>query len=337
MDEATQKAIDAAVQKALNTPPVPRRTAYVDFLSLLKSDRLLLGKQQEMGESMQTEMDAIDKRFMALIDEQQRIRNLNKPDSFIYRQAMNKQLELERQRYQEKLLFEQLTQGELRDFAIKRFKALRNLAADIAKDKGYNEVLNMVRNIDEVTGGQDDFQALQQQLLVSPVLYFEAAHDITDAVKEKAEKIWGETISFVGWDAEKKTGGITFTVKDSKEAVKRNDKGEIEIRLGQSGQLGIEVLDKGEPAKDKRARVSWSKRGVNVGDLGGKDGSYTAPAVFPPQGGDVFTITVRSVVDPTVSETVTIRLLDQDGKPMPPKDEDKEGDKKDDDKKDENK
>ncbi|MEZ5991570.1 MAG: OmpH family outer membrane protein [Planctomycetota bacterium] len=326
VDEATQKAIDAAVQKALNTPPIPRRTAYVDFLSLLKSDRLLLGKQQEMAESMQREMDDIDKRFGKLIQEQARIRELNMPDSIAYRQAMNKQLELERQRYQEKLLFEQLTQAELRDFAIDRFKKLRNLAADIAKGKGYNEVLNIVRNIDEVTGGQNDFQALQQQLLVSPVLYYESAHDITDDVTKKADELWGETISFVVWDEEAKAGGIEFYVIDPAKPeepgklVSRNAAGEIEIRLGQKGDFKISVLDKGEPAASPRDRVNWSKRGVNVGELASGAGSYTSPEKFPPNG-DTFIVTVRSMVDPTVSETVTIRLLDKDGKPMPAKED----------------
>ncbi|MCA8919797.1 MAG: OmpH family outer membrane protein [Planctomycetes bacterium] len=326
VDEATQKAIDAAVQKALNTPPIPRRTAYVDFLSLLKSDRLLLGKQQEMAESMQREMDDIDKRFGKLIQEQARIRELNKPDSIAYRQAMNKQLELERQRYQEKLLFEQLTQAELRDFAIDRFKKLRNLAADIAKGKGYNEVLNIVRNIDEVTGGQNDFQALQQQLLVSPVLYYESAHDITDDVTKKADELWGETISFVVWDEETKAGGVEFYVVDPAKPeepgklVSRNAAGEIEIRLGQKGDFKISVLDKGEPAASPRDRVNWSKRGVNVGELASGAGSYTSPEKFPPNG-DTFIVTVRSMVDPTVSETVTIRLLDKDGKPMPAKED----------------
>ncbi|MCA8917534.1 MAG: OmpH family outer membrane protein [Planctomycetes bacterium] len=306
--------------------PVPRRTAYVDFLSLLKSDRLLLGKQQEMAESMQRQMDDIDKRFGKLIQEQARIRELNKPDTIAYRQAMNKQLELERQRYQEKLLFEQLTQAELRDFAIDRFKKLRNLAADIAKGKGYNEVLNIVRNIDDVTGGQNDFQALQQQLLVSPVLYYESAHDITDAVTKKADELWGETISFVVWDEETKAGGIQFSIVDPAnpeepgKPVVRNAAGEIEIRLGQQGAFKISVLDKEEPAVSPRDRVNWSKRGVNVGDLGASAGAYIAPEKFPPNG-DTFTVTVRSMVDPTVSETVTIRLLDKDGKPMPAEEE----------------
>lgn len=306
--------------------PEPRRTAYVDFLSLLKSDNLLRGKQQEKSEEMQREMDSIDKSFGLLVQEQQRIRELNKPDTIAYRQAMNKQLDLERQRYQQKLMIEQLTQADLRDFAIERFRKLRNLAADIAKAKGYNEVLNIVRNIEEVAAGQNDFQALQQQLLVSPVLYYESAHDITDAVKSKAEEIWGETISFAAWDAEKKTGGIAFAATDPNNSenpsvpVARNAEGEIEVRLGQSGSFSIVVLDKGEPAKDKRARVTWSRRGVNVGELETRDGAYTAPAEAPP-GGATFTITVRSTVDPTVSEQVVIRLLDKDGKRLPDKED----------------
>lgn len=325
IDAEMQKAIDEAVKKALETPPTPRRTAYVDFLNLLKQDAPLKRKQQEIALNVEKRVDDIDRRWLVQIDAQQKIKTTNKVDSRAYRQAMQKQLEFERKRYQEKLELEQIAQADLRDYGIERFKALRNLARDIAKKQGYNEVLNIVRDIEDVAGNQDDFQALQQQLLVSPVLYFEAEHDITDIVDKQAQAEWGETISFIEWDDEAKRGGVTFTLKDEegKETlVKRNADGEIEVRLGQKGAFKITVLDKGEPAAADRAQVRWTKGGANSGDLSEDTGEYEAPEEFPLN--DTFVVTARSAVDPTVTERVKIRLLDKDGNPKPAEEENKE-------------
>ena len=306
-------------------PPEPRRTAYVDFLSLLKADAPLKREQQSIALKVEKRVDDIDKRWMKEIDAQQAIKMKSKVDSREYRLAMQKQLDAERKRFQEKLEIQQIAQADLRDYGIERFKALRNLARDIAKKDGYNEVLNIVRDIEDVAGTQDDFQALQQQLLVSPVLYFEAEHDITDVVDAKAQAEWGETISFVEWDETAKRGGINFTLKtdDGKEEVlKRNDDGEIEIRLGQTGKFGISVLDNGAAAEGDRAEVRWTKR-IASGSLDESTGEFTAPKDFPVKG-DAFVVTVRSAVDPTVSEAVVIRLLDKDGKRKPVEDENDE-------------
>lgn len=304
-------------------PPEPRRTAYVDFLSLLKKDAPLKREQQNIQLKVERQITAIDKRWKVEIDAQQEIKVKNKVDSRQYRQAMQKQLDAERKRFQEKLEIEQIAQADLRDYGIERFKALRNLARDIAKKGGYNEVLNIVRDIEEVAGTQDDFQALQQQLLVSPVLYFETAHDITDTVNDAAQKEWGETISFNAYDEEAKRGGIAVeTIGEGAGELKRNAEGEYEIRLGQKANFKISVLDKGEPAKDERAEVRWTKSGVNTGDLEEDTGIYTAPEAFPLQ--DMFVVTVRSAVDPTVVERVVIRLLDKDGKPKPAEEEKKD-------------
>lgn len=295
--------------------PEARRTAYVDFLSLLKQDLPLRQKTLDIADDVEREMAEIEKRWGEVIKAQDEIKRLKKPDTRDYRKAMEEQLYAARRMFEEKLSYEQAAQDELRNFGIKRFKELRNLATDEAKQRGYNEVLNIVREFKDVTAQEDSFQALQQQLLISPVLYYEASHDITDAVQAAANKLWGSNISMAGFADGK--GGISYIVKDSTEAVKRNAEGEIEIRLGQQGQFGIQVLEKGEPATGASAEVRWIKRGLDTGELTEK-GEYKAPEEFP--AGDTFTVTVRSKKDPTVSEEVTIRLLDKDGKRMPPKD-----------------
>ncbi|MCA8916249.1 MAG: hypothetical protein KDB90_12635 [Planctomycetes bacterium] len=319
LDDATQRAIDAAVAKALAQAeagkPEPRRTAYVDFLTLLKSDKPLAIKQQEIAEAMDTTMADIEKRWGDEIKAQQRERDLHKPNTHEYRQAMQKQLDAARNMYEEKLQYEQLAKSELREYGIERFRALKNLAADTAKKDGYNEVLNIVHDIEDVTTQEDSFQALQQQLLISPVLYFEAEHDISAKVQAEADKLWGSNISIIPFDDKAGTGGVAFILKDAKDALKRNADGEIEIRLGQEGTFGAQVLEKEQPAAGDKAKVRWTKRGINVGELG-EGGGYKAPTEFP-VAGDTFVVIVRSAVDPTVSEEVTIRLLDKDGNRKP--------------------
>lgn len=295
--------------------PEARRTAYVDFLSLLKKDQPLARKQIEIAEDVDQTMAEIEKRWGEVIKAQDEIKRTKKPDTRDYRKAMEEQLNAARRMFEEKLDYEQRSLEDLRNFGIKRFKELRNLATDEARQRGYNEVLNIVREFKDVTAQEDSFQALQQQLLISPVLFYEESHDITEAVQAAADKLWGSNITMVAY-AEGK-GGINFTVKDGAEAVKRNAEGEVEIRLGQEGRFGAEVLEKGAPAQGAAAEVRWSKRGLDTGELT-EAGEYKSPAEFP-VAGDTFTVTVRSKKDPTISEEVTIRLLDKDGNRMPPR------------------
>lgn len=294
--------------------PEARRTGYVDFLVLLKKDTPLRAMQTEIQFGIQTEMDAIEAKYVPLIQEQQETKRIYNPDSRQYRQAMQKQLRFERLRYQEQLLLEQTAQMELRDEGIRRFKELRNLSRDIAINLGYNEVLNIVRDIEEVAEAQADFQSLQQQLLISPVLHYEESHDITDEVLRQAEDRWGSNLSFESGDVDV-TNNIRFTVEGEDAPVDLNDDGELELRLGQKGKFSIDVFKKGEklPADDSDAEVVWSKAGFGVGELD-EDGSFTVSKEWPTRGGDSFTIYVRSAVDPAQTKKATIKLLSADGK-----------------------
>lgn len=316
-DEALNKRIEKAVEKALNTEPRPRRTAYIDFLTLLKNDQPLLAMQSEIQLGIQSEVDAIDSRYIPLIRQQQQIKQKNKPDTRHYRQAMDKQLDLERTRFQEQLLLEQEAQRELRDLGIQRFKALRNLARDVAVGMGYNEVLNIVRDVEEVAAAQEDFKALQQQLLISPVLYFEPEHDLTDMVLEKADERWGSKISLDSGNVDV-INEIEFTLKDAANPIERNEDGQIEIRLGQEGRFHIIVFEDGKALdpEDPDAAVVFSKAGVGVGELS-EDGTFKASSDWPPRGEDRFVVYVRSTVDPSKTKRVTVKLLSKDGKTRP--------------------
>jgi hypothetical protein len=174
-----------------------------------------------------------------------------------------------------------------------------------------------VRDIEDVAGARDDFQALQQQLLVSPVLYFESGHDITKQVDEEAQALWGETLSMIKYDEAAQRGGVTFSLEGAETDHKRNEASEIELRLGQKGTFRVQLLDKGQPAEAERAEVRWTLRGpAGSGQIDEDTGLYTAPEEFPLRG-DALVIVARSIVDPTVTQTVVVRLLDKDGKRRP--------------------
>jgi hypothetical protein len=312
LDDDTQKAVDEAVKKALiqaeQGKPAPRRTAYVDFLKLLKNDQPLRREQLRIATDMQKDQDAIDRMWEGEILKQKNLRAINKPHTKAYRDAMREQLEHEKERYQQKLHSEQVFREELRDKGIERFKELKQLATKMAKDLGYNELLNIV-NVDDVAKTRDDFEALQQQLLVSPVLYFEAEHNLTDVIQAAAKDKWDEHITLAEYNKEKNTGGIELTLEGGAAALTRNAAGEIEIKLGQKGAFKVAVFDKGQPAEGARADVRFYKRGFGVGDLN-ENGTYTAPEAMP-AGGATFEVTVRSAIDPTVEQKVTIRLLEK--------------------------
>lgn len=282
-------------------------TAYVDFLSLLKDHYPLKLKQVEVAMEMEKQIDDIDKRYLPLIEQQEVVKKAEKPDSRKYRQALSKQIELERQRYGEKLLTEQLAQQELRDEGIAAFDRLKRLVKDIATELGYTQVLNIVRDPKAAVGSKDDFEQLQQQLLISPVLFHKPEHDLTDRVQAKAKEKWDPGIEM----------GET-SAKAGETALVKNTEGEYEIRLGQKVQFAVEVKKKGATATGKDTDVKWTRTGVGSGELDEKSGAYTAPEAFP-NSGDKFTVIVRSAIDPTISKRLQIKLLDKDGKAMPAK------------------
>ncbi len=308
-----------------NEAPAPKvaRTAYVEFGTLLREDKLLKRKQQELAEMLEITTIALENESAPLIEDQRRIRSTQLPSTREYRQAMRKQLELETSLYEAKLGFEQQTQKDLKNFAIERFKALRNLVRDIALEKGYTEVLNIAGDAEKVEAAED-FQALQQQLLVSPVLYYEPANNITPLVLAKAEELWGEHIT-LGELELLDDKGAPVAVKEEPVPDQLDSEGKpvmrrvVELRLGQVYNVKVQVKDRGTvlAADAPRASVRWSRFGTGTGTIDDV-GRYSAPAEWPKDDRE-FVIRARSAIDPTVSREVYVRLLDKDGKPRPPK------------------
>lgn len=289
-----------------DNPPEPCVTAYVDFLALLEVDSALLAEQFEITQEVRTQTGKLERKYMSLIREEEENKRLYKPNTISYRRARDQALKLRSDLYREQVLLEQTARKHLRDFGIERFKDLRELTTEIALERGYNEVLNIVRDIEDVAGQGDDFQSLQQQLLISPVLYYDEAHDITDVVLAAAKEKWGTSFSM--------PNPITFTLEDDEKPLEANEEGEFEIRFGQKGTFKVDVADEGIilPADDKSARVKWSKTGAFAGDLD-EGGNYTAPDEWPSGAEDTFTVMARCAEDPSVNKSITVRLLNKDG------------------------
>jgi hypothetical protein len=283
--------------------PEAPKTAYVDFLSLLKKDKLLAKEQFLIQEKLQGML--IERNIQFKDDEAANLESVKglKAEDPLVRQAMNKMNDL---RYSYELDMQQLrTSGEedLRRAGVEGFKRLRSLTDTVASSMGYTQVLNIAGDLSDVLGGgQNDFQALQQQLLLSPVLMYDPAHNITEAVETRAKEEWdlGIAVSDITASLIAPNGGAV--------AINRNAAGEFEITLGQSVQFGAAVTAKEKPAEGDAAKVVWRRTGIGAGALDDKTGKYTAPETMP-QGGDTFEVIVRSMEDPTVTKRVTVRLI----------------------------
>ncbi len=283
--------------------PEAPKTAYIDFLSLLKADKMLAKAQFEIQEANQQllyERNLKFKKEEAAIAKS--VKDL-KAENPAVRKAMNDMNDL---RYNFELEIQSIRMSgekDMRKEGADGFKRLRGLTDTVAKSMGYTQVLNIAGDLSEVLGsGDSDFQALQQQLVLSPVLMYDPAHDITKAVEERAKAEYDPQIVFEDITASviAPNGGAV--------AIARNAAGELEISLTQSVQFAVVVNAKGKPAEGDAAKVVWRRTGIGAGALDDKTGKYTAPESMP-QGGDTFEVIVRSMEDPTVTKRVTIRLI----------------------------
>ncbi len=295
--------------------PQPVRTAYVDFLSLLKDDYQLGKHRGDIEFELQLAVAQVERDYKDKIDAQSKRVSESNPESPERREAITRRIELESERRYSLRLRELAAQGDLRRHGIEAFTRLRTLTNNIAGELGYDEVLNIVRKPEEVVGKGDDFQQLQQQLLISPVLVFNPAYDITDKVLERAKELWdpGITLGEIGVSQvtgteEEPQKGASIPRADDPE----HEDGVFEIRLGQKAWFSVDVQRKGEPAEGESARLRWTRNGIGTGQLADDTGFYTAPTAFP-EGNDTFQVTARSVADPRIFKVVTVRLLDADG------------------------
>jgi hypothetical protein len=294
-------------------PAEPPKTAYVDFLKLLKNDKTLLREQRRISRETQIGEMAETRTF-----EEKRgaieasVKNL-KAENPQRRKAMD---DLGKLRYEYTLrLMEYRRAGskDMRNAGIEAFRRLRNLTNDVAKGAGYTQVLNIAGELSDMVGeGPEDFEALQRQLLLSPVLLFDPAHDITARVSERAKEQWDPVITLGEIMAHtwvENGGGDEIP----RQVTPEYPEGVFDIALGAKVRFSIEVQKKGAPAEGEDAGVSWRRNGISTGSLDEASGEYVAPDNMP-EGGNTFTVTVISEADPTLKKTVTIRLVPKPAK-----------------------
>lgn len=294
-------------------PPPSPRTAYVDFLSLLKDDSKLRREQARIADMARSEMEEIESRYMPQFEALVQIRKNNAVNEARHIQAKAQLEALHLDVANKKAEIEYSAQSSLRRYAITAFKELRELATSIAKARGYTQVLNMVSDLDRVAESPEDFRALQQQLLLSPVLYFEPEHDLTVVIRAEAEKQRGLNVKLevrkaVSLDAERKEGAeLVRLAKDDSNP----DRIDWEVKLEDTIRILAGVTVRDQAAEGDDAGLLFSRTTY----LGGKveeDGTYIAPAEAP-KDTDVVEIRVASYLDPSVNQTLRIRLLNKDG------------------------
>ena len=291
------------------TVAVAPKVAYLDFLKVLKSFSPLQRDQAEISMKMEIQMAETEAEFTPKIEEVSKVMTQQKPETRKYRDAMDKKLDLQHRWYEEQLLIQQAAQAELRDAGIEWFGKLKSDASQIAKKRGYTQVLNIVLNHKNVAA-QNDLKILQQQLLVSPVLYFDKAHDITKEVEEFVTDKYALHITMAEGNE------VEVLDKDGKPFPKAAAAGprkdaDYFVPFGTELKLKANILKKGEPATGKDAEVAFRRIGIDGGKVF-KDGKYIAPDDFP-RNVAVISIRVSSKVDPQVQKTIRICILDKAG------------------------
>lgn len=297
------------------TEPQVIKTAYVDFLSVFKKEGKLQSDQRRLFAEADVELQQLETDMAPSVEALEAERKRWEPHDSRHYAAMRSLLDLQRKYNTERLDIESRAQRDLRSAAIESFVRLRNLATDIAKNKGYNQILNIVREPEKIAETQEDFRVLQQQLLLSPVLYFEPEHDITDLLAAEAKAKWGIEIKVelegaVAVGADGKDGAALTKVPEGETNKARID---YKVRLGETVRFKTKVTNNGQPAAGKQAETAWTRTGLKSGEIN-DTGLYTAPKECP-LASDIITIRVRSLVDSTTLD-IRIQLVDKEGNPI---------------------
>lgn len=305
----------ADAQPATEVAEAPK-TAYVDFLRILKNFSPLQRDQAEISLKLELALQDEEAHYGPKIKEASKIMEQQKPQSKKYRDAMDLRLSLQHELYEAQLQTQQDAQAQLRDAGIKWFGTLKADVSQIARQKGYSQVLNIVRDLKDVTA-QSDLKALQQQLLVSPVLYFEDKHDITEAVEEYVTEKWGLHISFAeGKEVEvaDAKGKPVVAATDAELKALGLEAGDADyiVKFGTKLKFKANVLKKDAPAEGKDAEVRFQRKGIGGGEID-REGNYTAPEDFP-RNTDIIEIRVTSKMDPQVQKSIKLLIVDSEGK-----------------------
>jgi hypothetical protein len=284
-------------------------TAYVDLLQLLMNDRMLRREQIKITEEEQRQLRALEAEVRPVVEDLEAERKKWEKDTRPYINATDRLIEKMREAHLGRKQLELTARKEISQVGLEAFQRLRQLVKDESRARGYTQVLNIVRRFDELSETPDDLQSLLRQLMVSPVVVFDAEHDLTDIMIARADELWGLHISFAPEVRAESSDGTPLT------RARDDDEADFHLRLGASARFIAPLLDREQPlhAEDPRAAVRWSR--VGGGQLD-DEGLYTAPEQWPDRG-DVVVLTARSVEDPTVSARVRVRLLDKDGHRRP--------------------
>ena len=292
-------------------PPAPR-TAYVEFLKLLKEDARFGRERIKIMIDLKESLHGFVDEFLPRIERLRKKRDSVNPDTVEYFRAMNDLTDVMGELAFEEIAAESAAKRLMKKKGIAAFSRLRELVHTIAAARGYTQVLNIARDPDSEIQSQMDFQALQKELLLSPVLYFEEEHDLTQLVLDEADKRWGKHIK-LEVEAQDKEGKAIKPLAANKAKV------DYEIDLKQTLQLAVGVTEKDKPAAGKSKKHTATVRGpVADGKVERKkeDGDiwvYTAPGRIPGKTG-IIEIRFRSSEDLSVWIDVRIRVVDKAGK-----------------------
>lgn len=310
-NDAEAQAVDTEQPAPTVTVAEAPKTAYLDFLKVLKGFSPLRRDQAKITQKLDSKLDKWDKYYRPKIEKASKAMAQYDPETRHYRDAMKTKLGLLHKFNKAQLIAQQDARADMRDSGIRWFGILKKDAATVAKRKDYSQILNVVGNSNDIAA-VEDFQALQQQLLLSPVLYYDKTHDITEEVEAFVTEKWALHITFA------KDNEVEVLDTDGKAIAKSGDddkEADYTVPFGTKLKIKVNVLKKDEPATGEDAEVGFYKRGIGSGDID-RDGNYTAPSEFP-RNTDVIEIRISSKMDPRVTKIIKLRIVDKDGKRKP--------------------
>lgn len=294
-------------------PAARGRTAYVDFIKLLKQEPKFLNEQWGamvlLEADMRREVQAFEARREADMKEL-RAKLVTQKE---YRDTMNQAITNTADSLLRRMRLESGTQRDIDDMAQEAFGRVKNLVAEISTARGYSQVL-VIAN---VAAKDVTFEKLQQQLLMSPVLIYPQEDDIT-AIVEKEMLRRSNGYLLIGVDENSDEGihvlkGGVKTTRMAKDKDKNPDDVWFEVKLGDKLQFGAEVTDLDEndkrvPAAGDKAEVEWLLPRLNTGSIDGKTGLYAAPETLP-EAGAIINVRVAPRKHTYRFKTVRVRLL----------------------------
>lgn len=293
----------------------PAKTCYVDFIKLLKEDTVLLGKQIEIAQGIEAYLRREAESYQKRIEAREKERKEHKPNTAKYRQATEDLIALQADFNRKKIKAEVTLQSDFAREAKIRYQQIRGYAIEIASRRGATEVMVISRAPAENL----DFTELQRQLMVSPVLHWDPAYDITDEVEKRAR---------LDMSNEECDAVEVYNDKGEKLALKARDEAtnpdSIDYEIALKGKFKLagvfsdldRASSKRVPMAAKDANPVWDLPSFGTGTIEPQeDGTalYVAPDNLPPGAdaakGAIITIEVAPQKARAKGKTVRIRVL----------------------------